>query len=136
MMTSSAFAQAEQLQKSADVGGGAFTSSLSDDGKTQWLETSDIDPNFKATFTEVKRDKDWILIFDGTRNYTVALPVAGGMSQISSDGGGKWSQLYKLERMRTEAPAQDPAQNKRLTWKDAGIAKSFVELGGLEWTLE
>ncbi len=94
----------QQFQKGADVGGGAFTSSASGNGPTQWVETSDKDPNFKASFEEKKRDKDWIYLLDAGRNMTVILPLAGGMSHLSQDGGQTWTKLYSLTAGAAASP--------------------------------
>jgi len=78
-------------------GGGAFVK-LPGDGK-QWQETPGTDANWQhLDFVESGRDKDGIRLFDSSRNMTVSLPVGGGMSQWSTDGGKTWNNLVQVDR--------------------------------------
>lgn len=87
-------AQPAQVGESySKQGGGAFSKG---DGNA-WVETA-ADPNWQLHFVESGRDKDWIRLFDSTRNMTVSLPVGGGMSQWSTDGGKTWNNLVRVDR--------------------------------------
>jgi len=72
-------------------------------GKSQWVESkTDGGPEFR--FAEVSRDKDWIRLFDSSRNMSLRLPVPGGMAFASRDKGQTWKTLRKVEKVNVGGP--------------------------------
>jgi len=74
--------------------GGHFTKYSSGDD-SYWLEAK-TEGTEQYRFREKSRDETWILLFDRSRNMTLRLPVDGGMSAWSTDGGANWHPLYRV----------------------------------------
>jgi hypothetical protein len=72
-------------------------------GKSEWVE-SKTDGGPDLLFAEVSRDADWIRLFDSSRNMSLRLPVAGGMSFWSRDKGQTWKTLRNVEKVNLGAP--------------------------------
>ncbi len=66
------------------AGPGSFTREARD-GTATWVETSNTSQNYKCIYTETGRDQNWIHIRDASRNFEVALPIAGGMAKFTND---------------------------------------------------
>jgi hypothetical protein len=49
-------------------------------------------------FEERKRDGDFILLKDPTRNFTIQIPIKGGESRLSADDGATWQKLYDVRK--------------------------------------
>jgi hypothetical protein len=49
-------------------------------------------------FQEFKRESDTIVLKDSGRGIMIQLPVHGGQSRISTDGGTTWTDLYQVRR--------------------------------------
>jgi hypothetical protein len=64
---------------------------------SQWEERSQ-DTLDVFYFYELVRDGSFIFIKDSKRGYTIKLPINGGMSELTSDGGNHWQGLYKLRK--------------------------------------
>lgn len=78
--------------------GGAFVRYVRD-GKSEWVE-SKRDGSAELRFAETGRDKNWIRLFDSSRNMTVRLPVGGGSCSWSTDDGKTWNALYHVDRAK------------------------------------
>lgn len=63
----------------------------------QWTETS-TDGKIHWKFLEIRRNAEFIFIYDKGRGYTVSLPIKGGMSFLSVDGEKNWQNLYQVSR--------------------------------------
>jgi hypothetical protein len=46
------------------------------------------------------RDKDWIRLFDFSRDMALRLPVNGGMSSWATDDGKTWNALYRVDKAK------------------------------------
>ena len=67
--------------------------------KSEWVE-SKADGSATFRFTETRRDKDWIRLFDSGRNMALRLPVGGGTCSWSTDDGKTWNALYRLDKAK------------------------------------
>jgi hypothetical protein len=74
--------------------GGAFER-LSGQALPIWVE-SKTKSDRKFQFFEKQRTVEWLTLFDASRSMTIRLPLAGGLSQFSMDGGLTWTSLYKV----------------------------------------
>ncbi len=65
--------------------------------KIQWKEIS---PFTSAVyqFEEASRTNGMILLKDAPRNIWVQLPVEGGTSKLSTDGGKTWAGFYEVKK--------------------------------------
>lgn len=88
---------AQVAQRFSKQGGGEFTKPRND--SKEWVETN-AGGSSRVEFVEIGRDKDWIRLFDPTRNKTVSLPVNGGKSNWSTDGGKTWHDLVVVAKAR------------------------------------
>ncbi|MGB0582965.1 MAG: hypothetical protein ACPGVU_25050, partial [Limisphaerales bacterium] len=84
------------------------------DGKESicWQETKD-DGGRGFVFEELRRDGKFIVIHDPGRGYTIRLPLKGGRSFLSQNGGKSWQPLYTVKAPRSideagERSAKDP----------------------------
>ncbi len=75
--------------------GGAFEQ-LEGKAPIHWVENKDGD-GVEFIFEELRRDKQFILIHDDSRRFTIRLPVVGGRSFLSRDGEKTWQPLYEVE---------------------------------------
>ena len=100
--------------------GGAFTHSQVEPGGA-WLETNDGPATY--SFVETSRDTLHILLVDRSRNMKVRLPIFGGMSEWSTDGGITWYGLYTVTRELKQAPDV-------YTHSTGAFTHSQVESGG------
>ncbi len=78
--------------------GGDFTR-YSREGKSEWVE-SKADGSAGFRFAETSRDKDWIRLFDSSRDMALRLPVGGGMCSWSEDDGKTWNALYHVDKAK------------------------------------
>jgi hypothetical protein len=78
--------------------GGAFTKYVRE-GKAEWIELK-TDGTAQFRFTETGRDKDWIRLFDSSRNMAVRLPVRRGACAWSGDEGRTWIELFDVEKAK------------------------------------
>jgi len=78
-----------------EYNGGAF---LQHDGADPilWTEAKS-NGSEEYLFIETRRDDRWIYIFDEGRNFTIRLPIKGGRSSLSFDGGKNWLPLYNVK---------------------------------------
>jgi hypothetical protein len=74
---------------------GGYFATYSREPNPQWVEAN-TDGSAKYRFTETKRDKDWIYLFDGSRNMMLRLPVGGDPCFWSADEGRSWNRLYDV----------------------------------------
>jgi hypothetical protein len=70
---------------------------LASAGQPEWKEwkTESSDCYY---FEEMKREGEIIWLRDASRNLLIQLPVEGGASTISSDGGLNWQRLYDVRK--------------------------------------
>jgi len=47
-------------------------------------------------FIETQRDDRWIYLYDAGRNFTIRIPIKGGSSSLSTNGGESWLLLYNV----------------------------------------
>jgi len=93
--------------------GGSFTAH-SRGVQSKWVESkADGSPDF--LFVETGRDKDWIRLFDASRNMVLRLPVGGGWCYWSTDDGKTWNALHYVDR-----PPNDQS------WKNSEVTKKVV----------
>jgi hypothetical protein len=78
--------------------GGAFTK-YSRDGKSEWVESKS-DASAELRFVETGRDREWITIFDASRDMKVRLHVGGGECSWSTDDGKTWNRIYHVEKAK------------------------------------
>ncbi|MGO9108575.1 MAG: hypothetical protein ACLP9L_05015 [Thermoguttaceae bacterium] len=78
--------------------GGSFVRYLRD-GKSEWVE-SKADGSSEFRFAETSRDKEWIRLFDSSRDIALRLPVDGGMCSWSEDAGKTWNALYRVDKAK------------------------------------
>jgi len=76
--------------------GGSFTRYAAN-GKPEWVE-SKADGGSPFRFVETGRDKQWIRLFDASRNMVLRLPVGGGTCSWSTDDGKTWNALYHVDK--------------------------------------
>src|SRR5208282_6638079 len=74
--------------------GGCF-GRLASAGPAQWKEWK-TESGESYYFHEIKREGEMIWLKDAARNITIQLPVKGGGSMISQDGGTNWQKLYEV----------------------------------------
>jgi hypothetical protein len=75
--------------------GGYFVKFTNILGKAFWKEgKTDADHSFY--FDEVSRTGEMISLKDASRGMSLELPVKGGHSRLSSDGGAQWHPLYEV----------------------------------------
>jgi len=84
-----------KVVRSLRYAGGAFEQ-LEGTGPICWVESKQGNDAY-FVFEELRRDKKFILIHDDSRRFTIRLPVAGGRSFLSRDGGKTWQPLYEVE---------------------------------------
>lgn len=75
--------------------GGSFTRYVAN-GKSEWVE-SKADGGAEFRFVEIRRDKQWIRLFDASRDMALRLPVGGGTCSWSTDDGKTWNALYHVD---------------------------------------
>ena len=78
--------------------GGFFTRYVGG-GKSEWVE-SKADGSMQFRFAEIGRDKEWIRLFDSSRDMVLRLPVGGGTCAWSTDDGKTWNALYHVARAK------------------------------------
>ena len=78
--------------------GGAFTKYVVK-GKSEWVE-SKTDGGAEFRFAETGRDKEWIRLFDSSRDMALRLPVGGGTCSWSTDDGKTWNALYRVDKAK------------------------------------
>jgi hypothetical protein len=78
--------------------GGSFTI-RSCEGKSEWVE-SKADGSLGFFFVEIGRDKDWIHLFDSSRNMVLRLPVGGGTCFWSTDDGKTWNAWLPVTKVQ------------------------------------
>jgi hypothetical protein len=49
---------------------------------------------------ETGRDKEWIQLFDSSRDMAPRLPVGGGTCSWSTDDGKTWNAIYHLDKAK------------------------------------
>jgi hypothetical protein len=76
--------------------GGCF-GKLESAGQAEWKEWKTASPE-NYYFDEIKRDGQMIWLKDANRNFITRLPINGGASTLSTDGGTKWQQLYDVRK--------------------------------------
>lgn len=64
-----------------------------------WTERK-TDSDERHSFEETRRDDEFIYLNDSSRGYSIRLPVAGGNSALSADGGKTWKSLYEVEQKK------------------------------------
>jgi hypothetical protein len=75
--------------------GGCFARVVGDDGK-EWLELKE-KGDAQLSFKETTRDENWITLYDAGRRMSIRLPVKGGSSELSMDGGESWRGFYQVK---------------------------------------
>jgi len=60
-----------------------------------WTETKS-NSSDEYQFAELRRDYEWIYLYDAGRNFTIRLPIKGGRSSLSTDDGRSWRPLYEV----------------------------------------
>ena len=78
--------------------GGFFTRYVGG-GKSEWVE-SKADGSMQFRFAEIGRDKEWIRLFDSSRDMVLRLPVGGGTCAWSTDDGKTWNALYHVDKAK------------------------------------
>jgi hypothetical protein len=78
--------------------GGSFAMSVRE-GNSEWVE-SKADGSSEFQFAETSRDKNWIRLYDSSRNMVLRLPVDGGTCSWSTDDGGTWNALCRVEKAK------------------------------------
>ena len=63
----------------------------------RWREVS-LDGNISYYFDEQSRSSNKIIILDKGRNILIEIPISGGLSRLSTDGGNTWSDFYSLSK--------------------------------------
>lgn len=76
--------------------GGSFTR-YAIAGGSEWVESKS-DGGEEFRFKEVRRDKDWIRLFDSSRGMALRLPVGDGTCSWSTDEGKTWNALYRVTK--------------------------------------
>ncbi len=74
--------------------GGAFAQH-GGTGPILWTETKS-NGSAEWQFVESRRDDGWIYLYDAGRNFTIRLPIRGGRSSLSTNGGKSWRPLYDV----------------------------------------
>ena len=111
--------------------GGSFTMCWGE-GKTEWVESKTNDGEFR--FAETERSKDWIRLFDSSRNMVLCLPVRGGTCYWSTDDGKTWNASHHVDRdgktvpqsAKTSVPIEKPKGEEIYIPKD--LDDCFAEL--------
>jgi len=68
-----------------------------------WTETkSEGHPSY--TFEQSRRDAQHVFLHDGGRGLTIRLPLGGGRSALSTDGGTTWRPFYQIAAPRSARP--------------------------------
>lgn len=78
---------------------GGYFGKCSDEKEPAWVECK-ADSSAEIHFVEKGRDKNWIQLFDASRNMALRLPIGGGMCSWSTDGGRTWNRLYQVVRIK------------------------------------
>jgi hypothetical protein len=78
---------------------GGYFGKFSGKKESAWVESKS-DGSAEFHFVEKSRDKNWIQLFDTSRNMTLRLPIKGGMCSWSTDGGRTWNRLYQVVRAK------------------------------------
>jgi hypothetical protein len=78
--------------------GGTFTK-YSRDGKAEWVESKS-DGSAEFPFVETSRDREWIVLFDASRDMKLRLHVGGGECSWSTDDGKTWNLIYHVEKTK------------------------------------
>jgi hypothetical protein len=76
--------------------GGSF-GKLAKNGPPEWKEWK-TESGEAFYFDETKREGGMIWLKDSSRNFLIQLPIKGGASKISGDGGRTWQNLYKVRK--------------------------------------
>ncbi len=79
-----------------DYSGGYFGKVVAE-GKSTWKEGK-TESSECFYFEEIKRDTQMILLKDPSRNLSIQLPIVGGRSKLSVDGGSTWTDFYEVKR--------------------------------------
>ena len=62
-----------------------------------WTESKTGGGETAYQFDESRRDAEFIYLHDDDRGFSIRLPLAGGMSSLSSDGEKSWRPLYEVK---------------------------------------
>ena len=89
------FAEPVVLEKYGYDGG--FFGRISTNQPARWKEVKS-DSTAVFYFEEEKRNADFILLKDASRNFKFQIPVGGGDSRLSTDGGANWRVLYPVRK--------------------------------------
>ena len=73
--------------------GGSFAR-IRTDGRLHWVESASDDGRY--FFDEVEADAEVFTLLDRSRNLLIRIPIRGGQSTLSSDGGRAWTALYRV----------------------------------------
>lgn len=73
--------------------GGSFAR-IRTDGRLHWVESASDDGRY--FFDEVEGDAEVFTLLDRSRNLLIRIPIRGGQSTLSSDGGRAWTALYRV----------------------------------------
>jgi hypothetical protein len=76
---------------------GGYFGRLANTIPAQWKEGK-TDSSETYTFKEVTRDGETILINDGSRKFSIRIPIKGGESLLSVDSGKSWQKLYDVRK--------------------------------------
>jgi tetratricopeptide (TPR) repeat protein len=66
-------------------------------GQAKWIEGK-TDSSAAFYFEEIKRDGEIILLKDTGRNFSIRIPIRGGISELSTDDGRHWRNLYEVTK--------------------------------------
>jgi serine/threonine protein kinase/TPR repeat protein len=141
---------------------GGYFVKIATKSRGQWEEWMDTSDGHVKNFYESGRDSGVILLKDASRNMLLRIPIKGGMSQISTDNGAKWNDLYEVSELpvpfsareaeialkqavllgeqgklaEAEAPCREAiALFKQLVEYDPKRSDPRIKLGHLQWQL-
>ena len=89
-------ASTESFSEKFRYEGGCF-GKLAKNGSLEWKEWKTGSGEFYY-FEEIKREGEMIWLKDSSRNFLIQLPVKGGASTFSGDGGRTWQMLYEVQK--------------------------------------